>query len=113
MLAFERFVLTKTTRDSLLLVVNRSHRPQSTWGSGLDLEGAQLLLGEPIHAANLLPPFGCALYRVHRELKPKTPPAPQNEDEQSGQPAPAPQEETLDQVLAEEDPLEPEDLPQD
>ena len=113
LLAFERFVLTKTTRDSLLLVVNRSHRPQSTWGSGLDLEGAQLLLGEPIHAANLLPPFGCALYRVHRELKLKTPPAPQNEGEQTTQPSPAPQEETLDQVLAEEDSLEPEDLPQD
>ena len=113
LLAFERFVLTKTTRDSLLLVVNRSHRPQSTWGSGLDLEGAQLLLGEPIHAANLLPPFGCALYRVHRELKPKTPPAPQNEGVQNSQPAPVPQEETLAQVLAEEDPLEPEDLPQD
>ena len=43
----------------------------------------------------------------------KTPPAPQNEGEQNSQPTPVPQEETLDQVLAEEDPLEPEDLPQD
>ena len=47
------------------------------------------------------------------EMEDKPPPAPQNEGEQSGQPAPVPQEETLDQVLAEEDPLEPEDLPQD
>ena len=46
-------------------------------------------------------------------MEDKTPPAPQDEGEQSGQPAPVPQEETLDQVLAEEDPLEPEDLPQD
>ena len=46
-------------------------------------------------------------------MEDKTPPAPQDEGEQNSQPAPVPQEETLDQVLAEEDPLEPEDLPQD
>ena len=45
-------------------------------------------------------------------MEDKPPPAPQNEGEQTSQPAPVPQEETLDQVLAEEDPLEPEDLPQ-
>ena len=48
-----------------------------------------------------------------REWKTKPRPLPQNEGEQTSQPAPVPQEETLDQVLAEEDPLEPEDLPQD
>ena len=74
LLAFERFVLTDTTRDSLLLVVNRSHRPQSTWGSGLDLEGAARLLGEPLDTTNLLPPFGYSLMKVHRDLKPKQEP---------------------------------------
>lgn len=74
LLAFERFVLTDTTRDSLLLVVNRSHRPQSTWGSGLDLEGAVRLLGEPLDTTNLLPPFGYSLMKIHRDLKPKQEP---------------------------------------
>ena len=74
LLAFERFVLTDTTRDSLLLVVNRSHRPQSTWGSGLDLEGAARLLGEPLDTTNLLPPFGYSLMKIHRDLKPKQEP---------------------------------------
>ena len=74
LLAFERFVLTETTRDSLLLVVNRSHRPQSTRGSGLDLEGARLLLGEPLDATNLLPPFGYSVMKIHRDLKPKPEP---------------------------------------
>lgn len=74
LLAFERFVLTGTTRDSLLLVVNRSHRPQSTWGSGLDLEGAVRLLGEPLDTTNLLPPFGYSLMKIHRDLKPKQEP---------------------------------------
>ena len=74
--------------------------PSSSWAS-------------PSTPPTCCPPFGCALYRVHRELKPKTPPAPQDEGKQTTQPSPAPQEETLDQVLAEEDPLEPEDLPQD
>ena len=46
-------------------------------------------------------------------MEDKTPLAPQDEGEQTTQPSPAPQEETLAQVLAEEDPLEPEDLPQD
>lgn len=59
------------------------------------------------------PPAWERAFLFHSEWKPKPPPAPQNKGEQIVQPSPAPQEETLDRVLAEEDPLEPEDLPQD
>lgn len=69
LLAFERFVLTEETRDSLMLIVNRSSRPQSILGAGLDLEGAQPVLGEPLGAVNVLPPFGYSLMKFHRDLK--------------------------------------------
>ena len=74
LLAFERFVLTGTTRDSLLLVVNRSHRPQSTWGLRFGPGGGRPPAGRALDTTNLLPPFGYSLMKIHRDLKPKQEP---------------------------------------
>ncbi len=61
--------LDQVFRDSLLLVVNRSERPQSIMGLKLNLAGGQLLLGEPLGAVSVLRPYGCALLKFHRQIE--------------------------------------------
>lgn len=69
LLAFERFVFTETTRESLTVVVNRSSRPQSVLKAALDMEDGQLLLGEPLGAVNVLSPFGFSVTKFQKTLK--------------------------------------------
>lgn len=61
--------LDQVFRDSLLLVVNRSERPQSIMGLKLNLAGGQLLLGEPLGVVSVLRPYGCTLLKFHREIE--------------------------------------------
>ncbi len=70
LLAFERFTVTENVRDSLVVVVNRSSRPQSVFGGGLALSDGQLLLGEHLDTVNVLSPFGYCLLRFRRPLPP-------------------------------------------
>lgn len=69
LLAFERFVFTETTRESLTVVVNRSSRPQSVLKAALDMEDGQLLLGEPLGTVNVLSPFGFSVTKFQKTLK--------------------------------------------
>lgn len=69
LLAFERFTFTEDFRDSLTIVVNRSNRPQSVLKASLDMEGGQLLLGEPLGNVNVLAPFGFSVTKFHKSLK--------------------------------------------
>ena len=69
LLAFERFVFTETTRESLTVVVNRSSRPQSVLKAALDMEDGQLLLGESLGAVNVLSPFGFSVTKFQKTLK--------------------------------------------
>lgn len=68
LLAFERFLLSAEARDSLTLIINRSNRPQTIQGTGLNLAGAQPVIGEILGTVNVLPPFGYSLMRIHRNL---------------------------------------------
>ncbi len=78
LLALERYRLTAregqdlVARESLLLVVNRSERPQSIMSLKLDLSGGQLLLGEALGAVSVLRPFGCSLLKFRREIPTNT-----------------------------------------
>ncbi len=67
MLAFERFSQREGLRESLVVIVNRSDRPQSVFGAGLKLKGGELLLGEPLGTVNVLSPFGFSLVRLCRK----------------------------------------------
>ena len=69
LLAFERFVFTETTRESLTVVVNRSSRPQSVLKAALDMGDGQLLLGEPLGTVNVLSPFGFSVTKFQKTLK--------------------------------------------
>lgn len=70
LLAFERYVPAgDEEEDALILVVNRSNRPQSVLGAGLCLEGAVLLLGASLDGVNVLPPYGFSLMKLHRAAK--------------------------------------------
>ncbi len=61
--------LDQVFRDSLLLVVNRSERPQSIMGLKLNLAGGQLVMGDPLGAVSVLRPYGCTLLKFHREIE--------------------------------------------
>ncbi len=69
LLAFERFVFTESTRESITVVVNRSNRPQSVLKAALDMEGGELLLGEPLGTVNVLAPFGFSVTKFSKPLK--------------------------------------------
>lgn len=69
LLAFERFVFSETTRESITVVVNRSSRPQSVLKASLDMENGQLLLGEPLGNVNVLAPFGFSITKFQKTLK--------------------------------------------
>ena len=69
LLAFERFVFTENTRESITVVVNRSNRPQSVLKAALDMEGGKLLLGEPLGTVNVLAPFGFSVTKFSKPLK--------------------------------------------
>lgn len=58
----------KSYRDSLMLIVNRSERPQSIMGLKLDLTGAQALMGEALGQVSVLRPYSCALLKFHKEI---------------------------------------------
>ncbi len=68
LLAFERYTLAENSRESLRLIVNRSHRPQSVLGANLDLKDGKLLLGEPLGPVNVLSPFSFCLMKFSREF---------------------------------------------
>jgi len=70
LLAFERFVFTPSSRESLVLVANRSSRPQSVMGLGLDLSQAIPVLGCPLHNVSVLPPCSGSVMRISRALPP-------------------------------------------
>ena len=69
LLAFERFVFTENTRESITVVVNRSTRPQSVLKAALNMEGGELLLGEPLGTVNVLAPFGFSVTKFSKPLK--------------------------------------------
>jgi len=56
-------------RDSLLLIVNRSERPQSILNLDLDLTGAQAVMGESLENVRVLRPYSCALLKFHKEIQ--------------------------------------------
>ena len=53
--------------DSLLIVVNRSHRPQSILEADIDFEKGSVLAGEPLNHTRVLSPYGYSLLRFHRD----------------------------------------------
>ena len=59
-------------RDSLLLVVNRSERPQSILALKLNLDGGQYIMGETLGSVTVLRPYSCALLKFHREIETNT-----------------------------------------
>ncbi|WP_322174272.1 glycoside hydrolase family 13 protein [Acutalibacter caecimuris] len=75
LLAIERWKLTasdgedRVYRDSLLLIVNRSERPQSIMSLKLNLAGGHLVMGEPLGEVNVLRPFGCSLMKFCKEIE--------------------------------------------
>ena len=52
--------------DSLLIVVNRSHRPQSILEADIDFEKGSVLAGEPLNHTRVLSLIGYSLLRFHR-----------------------------------------------
>ncbi len=76
LLVFERYIFTGTTRESLLLIANRSSRPQSILGLSLDLAAARPVLGSPLGAVTVLPPCSGSVMRVTRHMPPKKEEAP-------------------------------------
>lgn len=71
LLAFERYIFTGTQRQSLLLIANRSSRPQSIMGLGFDLSAAQPVLGSPLGNVNVLPPYSGSVMRLSRQVPPE------------------------------------------
>ncbi len=75
LLVLERYRLTPAQamnaarRDSLLLIVNRSDRPQSIKGLKLDLSGGQPVMGENLDGVSVLRPYSCALLKFHKEIE--------------------------------------------
>lgn len=59
-------------RDSLLLIVNRSERPQSIMSLKLDLTGGQPVMGESLATVNVLRPYSCALIKFCRKIEANT-----------------------------------------
>ena len=68
LLAFSRTAPVKNWEESLVLVVNRSDRPQSLYERGLDLSGGAILLGGPLDRVNVIHPFGYSLLKFTRPL---------------------------------------------
>ena len=69
LLAFERFLFTEESRESVTVVINRSSRPQSMLKASLDMTEGELLLGESLETVNVLPPFGCSVTKFKKSLK--------------------------------------------
>ena len=69
LLAFERFIFTEDSRESLTVVVNRSSRPQSVLKASLGMEGGELILGEHLEKVNVLSPFGFSVTKFQKPLK--------------------------------------------
>ncbi len=67
LLAFERYVQVPGGEESLVVVVNRSNRPQTILGKGLELSDGVCRLGESLSGVNVLSPFGFSLIKFHRE----------------------------------------------
>ena len=67
LLAYERYQETDAGEDSLLIVVNRSHRPQSILEADIDFEKGSVLAGEPLNHTRVLSPYGYSLLRFHRD----------------------------------------------
>ncbi len=75
LLVMERFVVRGAEgedcafRESLLLIVNRSERPQSILSLALDLSNAKPVLGENLEGVRVLRPYSCALLKFCKEIK--------------------------------------------
>lgn len=75
LLALERFIVRGLDgedcafRDSLLLIVNRSERPQSILPLELDLADARPVLGESLEGVRVLRPYSCALLKFRKEIQ--------------------------------------------
>ncbi len=69
LLAFERFLFTEKSRESVTVVINRSNRPQSILKASLDMAEGELLLGESLASVNVLPPFGCSVTKFKKSSK--------------------------------------------
>ncbi len=75
LLALERFIVRGVEgedcaiRDSLLLIVNRSERPQSILSLALDLSDAKPVLGENLEGVRVLRPYSCALLKFRKEMQ--------------------------------------------
>ncbi len=74
LLAFERYIFTEEKRESLMLIANRSSRPQSVLNLGLDLAGAQYVMGCPLGTVNVLPPHSGSVLAFTRVLPPQAKP---------------------------------------
>ncbi len=70
LLAFQRYAPAKEGMgESLILVVNRSSRPQSILGAGLELFAGELLLGESLKTVNVLSPWGFSVMKFPKTEK--------------------------------------------
>ena len=75
LLVLERFIVHGVEgedcalRDSLLLIVNRSERPQSILSLALDLSDAKPVLGENLEGVRVLRPYSCALLKFRKEMQ--------------------------------------------
>lgn len=75
LLVLERFIVRGAEgedcafRDSLMLIINRSERPQSILSLSLDLSDAKPVLGENLEGVRVLRPYSCALLKFRKEIQ--------------------------------------------
>ena len=75
LLVLERFIVRGAEgedcafRDSLMLIINRSERPQSILSLSLDLSDAKPVLGENLEGVRVLRPYSCALLKFCKEIQ--------------------------------------------
>ncbi len=72
LLAFQRRAVIDGQEERLIVVVNRSDRPQTILGKGMELTtGAKVLLGVPLPGISVLSPFGCCVMKISTPAAPK------------------------------------------
>jgi cyclomaltodextrinase len=72
LLAYERFIETEAGEQSLMVIVNRSHRPQSIMEADLPFTQGTWVGGEPLKNTNVLPPYGWSLFTFEKKAEEKT-----------------------------------------
>ena len=69
LLAYERFYEKDSEEESLMVVVNRSSRPQSILEAGIDFGEPDLVFGTKLGATTVLPPYGFSVMKFQRRRK--------------------------------------------